>query len=75
MRCLHGNLKLQNSDALGESELPLYDLVKDQVARGVVLLCIDGDYGTMCDDDTWDNKDASVVCNQLGFSPYGKLFL
>ena len=38
---------------------------------GAVQVCIEGVWGSVCRDSFWDNKDASVVCKQLGFSPYG----
>ena len=37
-----------------------------------VQICIGGEYTRVCADH-WDNQDASVVCSQLGFSPYGEL--
>ena len=39
---------------------------------GRIDLCINGTWGTICS-NTFDNKDASVVCRQLGYSSYGKL--
>ena len=51
-----------------------YELINDELARGRVEVCIDGKYGSVCDEG-WRNKQASVVCKQLGFSEYGQLGL
>ena len=69
--CVDGSVRLQNPDASSESQLPSYDLIKDQVSRGIVEVCVSGSYSRVCDDG-WDNRDASVVCSQMGFSRYGQ---
>ena len=47
--------------------------IKDTLSRGRVQMCIGGQFTKVCFDNSWDNQDASVVCRQLGFSPYGEL--
>ena len=52
---------------------PPYYLIKDELHRGRVEICTaTGEYETLivCD-DSWQDQDASVVCEELGFSPYG----
>ena len=41
-----------------------------QGSQGAVEVCVNGYWGTICDSQ-WDNTDASIVCQQLGYSYHG----
>ena len=74
--CLNGTVRLTIGD-INELYQGLEDLedsyyIKDELARGRVEICIGGIYGTVCDNH-WDQRDASVLCSQLGFSANGEL--
>ena len=49
--CTHGDVRLVGT--------PL-------TSQGVVEICLNSHWGRVCRDG-WDNNDAKVVCNQLGF--------
>ena len=45
--------------------------VSTTVGRGRVEICFNNTFNTICD-DFWDDLDARVVCNQLGFDGKGE---
>ena len=65
--CSYGDVRLR----IDQDPTP-YELIENELARGRVEVCIDEKFGTVCD-EFWNHTDASVVCQQLGFSPYGKM--
>ncbi len=42
--------------------------------EGTVQVCYDNDYGTVCD-DFWDELDALVVCDGLGFATADGMYM
>ena len=74
-QCIDGTVRLVVEDSfeyyIGDANYGEDYYFKDALTHGRVEICNNGSYGTICT-DSWDNADASVVCAELGFSPYGK---
>ena len=64
--CEDGVMRLSLDNRLPEPQ----ELIDDELARGRVEICNGGSYEAVCG-DTWSFESASVVCSELGFSPYG----
>ena len=57
---------------LTEGELDDFYFISDQIHRGRVEVCLDGNWGSVCYNEQWNNDEATVACRQLGFSPFGE---
>ena len=47
-----------------------FSVIDDMLSRGRVEVCNGTVYEAVCAEG-WDYTDASLVCRELGFSPYG----
>ena len=54
-----------------EGELDSFNFIDDEIHRGRLEVCEGGQWESVCYDESWGNEDATVACNQLGFSSYG----
>ena len=57
---------------LNEGNLASYYFIDDEVHRGRLEVCMNGEWSSICYDESWNNQDAIVACKQLGFSLFGK---
>ena len=78
-QCRTDNLRLvpNNMSAdhlyLYEGDLDDFYFLKDELHRGRVEVCTDGEWASVCYDQQWGNDEATVACRQLGFSAFGEL--
>lgn len=62
------------ASTIPSQDVELIRLVEaDYINGGRVEVFHDGVWGTICDDD-WDDREATVVCNMLGYA-FGKAFI
>ena len=73
--CTDGSIRLMVGEDyeyyMAETDYDQLYYIDDKLSRGRVEICKGGGYHTSCV-DSWDERDASVVCRELGFSPNGE---
>ena len=52
-----------------EGDIRLYGASKPN--EGILHICTNGAWGTVCLNSYWSNNDAVVACHELGYSAYG----
>ena len=73
--CMDGDVRLAVSEDIssyyaGDTDYNSLYYDKDGLRVGRVEICVNGVYGSVCNDG-WSDEDASVVCRQLEYSPCG----
>ena len=53
-----------------DGEIRIISYVSQRKIIGRVEICVNGSWGTICD-EFFDDNDAKVICKQLGYSPLG----
>ena len=59
-----------SNDIIGTDYDSGFSVIDDMLSRGRIEVCNGTVYEAVCADG-WNYTDASVVCRELGFSPYG----
>ena len=57
---------------LTEGDLEDFYFINDEIHRGRVEVCVNETWGSVCYNELWGDDEATVVCTQLGFSPFGE---
>lgn len=78
--CMEGDIRLsigQNNDYFitdtnYDSSFFVSGMEGDGLLRGRVEYCNGGTFKGICYDNSWDARDATVVCRQLGYAPHGE---
>ena len=60
---------IEAPDNCTEGQIRLYGGSKPN--EGILHMCTNGAWGTVCLNSYWSNNDANVACRELGYSAYG----